>query len=118
MPTYQVPVIREPGFIDTDGVKTYPVHSDDVDLYTINWAKALATGETISTSTWVADGPTASSPGNTTTTTYTKATGSGDLENTITTSAGRTLVKSIRLAAVNGVVGTDYRAKRSPYVRS
>ena len=118
MPTYQVPIVREPGFIDADGVTTYPVNSADVDVYTINWAKALAAGETISTSAWVANGPSASSPGNTTTTTYTTATGSGDLENTITTSAGRTLVKSIRLAAVNGVVGSDYRAKRSPYVRS
>lgn len=118
MPTHQVPITREPGFIDVDGVKAYPVNRDDVDVYTIDWSKILATGETVSTSTWAADGPSTSLPGNTTTTAYVTATGEGDLKNTIVTSAARTLVRSIRLAAVNGRTGSDYRAHRSEYVRS
>ena len=78
----------------------------DVVDFTINWASVLATGETISTSTWTADtGITVDSNSKTTTTTTVWLSGGTvntpyKVYNTIVTSASRTFKRYIEVTIV------------------
>lgn len=101
MATYYQPKQRTEWFIDGDGVPTICQHRDAVKPHTVDWADALDASETISSSTWTANGVTTSSPGNTTTTTTVTVSGTdGSLTNTVVTSASRTLVRVLRFIGV------------------
>ena len=91
---------RNEFFTDKDGVRTAVKHVDEIKSYTIDWSRVLDASETISTSSWESSNVTTSSPTSTSTTTTVKVTGTdGHIQNTVVTSASRTLVEQIRFVA-------------------
>lgn len=93
-------------FKDFDGVLTTPKKHDETNSYSFDWTDRLH-DETISTSTWEADGITVNNSANTTTTTTVSVTGSGEAKNTIVTSASRTLIEKFRWIGVD-ISNADY----------
>ena len=96
MPTVYTKSPRRRSFTDINGLTAWHKDEDSVETYTIDWSDELGS-ETVSTSTWLMDGPTNDSDSSTTTTTsITVSKSGGTAKNTITTSGGRTLVKRLR----------------------
>lgn len=95
---YVEPSDRRGSFLDIDGKLAFYKDEDAITTYTLNYVDDLPAGETISASTWTADGVTVNSSSNTTTTTtVTIAKSGGEVKNTVTTSGGSKLIKRIRL---------------------
>lgn len=101
MSTLTKPKNRNEWFRDLDRVWTTSQHREETKSHTFDWADDLASGETISSSSWSASGVTTSSPSSSTTTTTVLVTGTnGALKNTVVTSAGQTLVLNLRFVGV------------------
>lgn len=83
-----------------DGIWTTSQHKDESQRHTVDWDGELASGETISSSSWEASGVTVTGAGNGSTTTYATVTGTnGTATNTVVTTGGavaRTLVRKLR----------------------
>ena len=105
MPTHRVQERRNVFFRDVDGMLSVARHEDEVAPVTLDYSDALDTGETVATSAWDADGVTLSGEATTTTTASATISGTdGEIQNTITTSAGRTLVQEMRVVGVSRTV--------------
>ena len=93
---------------DRDGILTIPKHHDSTEIYTLDWSDLLDPSETISSSSFTADGVTVSGAALTTPkTTITVADSGGSLTNTVVTSLGKTLVQNLRFADTEPT-GSDY----------
>lgn len=112
MPTLYLPLERSEWFKDKDGVWTTSKHTDEVKPYSFDYTDVLNSGETISTSSWDANGVTTSSPALATPVATVTVTGTdGSLQNTLVTSASRTLVYTYRFVGVpTGAGSRDYGA--------
>lgn len=108
--THIFPLERNRWFRDRDGVPATVKTEDEVVAIVLDWTDLLASGETISTSTWVDNGVTTSSRAIASLTTTCNVTGAdGETENTIVTSSSRTLQRVVRFYAPQGVSsGPDY----------
>ena len=96
MPTAKLRPERISAFYDKDGVLSWHKDQDSVESYTLDWADFLG-ADTISTSSWEADGIAVDSDSNTTTTTeVTVSKTGGTAKNTITTAGGYTYVRRVR----------------------
>lgn len=103
MPTHEVPKHRREYSTGIDGWPTISKHADESWRHTIDWSDELASGETISTSTWESGGVTLSAAGTTSTTSYVTVTGTGYAKNTVVTTGvtpARTLVRFANFAGV------------------
>ncbi len=104
MPTSTLPKYRQEFSKGIDDIPFTSKHRDDIARYTFDWANELASGETISTSAWAANGVTVSADSTTSTTTYATVTGTdGYVTNTVVTTGvtpARTLVKKMRFVGV------------------
>jgi hypothetical protein len=109
MSTYYEPLERNRWTVDGDGVPTITKTEDEVLSVPIDWTDRLASGETISTSTWTASGVTTSGAAETSQVTTIKVTGTnGYVINTVTTSAGQTLERRRNFVAPQGRLADDY----------
>jgi len=110
MPTYYEPPARRVFFTDGNNQVYAPKDEDTIISYTIDWSRLLST-DTIVTSTWTAEGGVSvGSPvsSNTTTTATSWVAGTdGKITNTITTTAGLTLQRSVAF--------NSYRSTRRDY---
>lgn len=94
-----------PQFVPTPGLQTQD--PNEVLDYTLNWSDWLPTGDTISTSVWVANtGLTVADGGHTTTTATVWVSGGTvcklyRVTNTITTAGGRTADKLLKIRILN-----------------
>lgn len=109
MPTVYTPLDRRAHYTDHDYLPTFVQHEDEVINYVIDWTDLL-NGETISTSTWTDDGVTSSSAAISGATTSANITDTdGEVENKITTSGSRTLIRRLRFRAPQWAdKATDY----------
>jgi len=115
MSTYYHQTERNEWFRGDDDLPTTSKHTDDTIPYTLDYSDMLNSGETISTSTWEADGPTltsgsiASGLGGSSKAAQITVNGHGKAKNTIVTSSSRTIVRSYRWEALlSGDVIVDY----------
>lgn len=111
MSSYLEPLERDRWFVDADGVVATSKHPDEVLKVPIDWTDALVSGETVSTSTWqnASGGLTTSSEALATPVATVFVTGTGSVENEITTSLGQTLIRKRRFYDNRGPkIGTDY----------
>jgi len=94
--------LRPHSWVGDQGVETVAKDTDSVDMYTVDWSGDLHEGETVSTSTWTYAGVRSSAAATITTTSATTTLSGtcGDAKNTVTTSAGRTLVHHLRFVPV------------------
>jgi hypothetical protein len=97
MPTAYIATRKEKFFVDVDGVLSAFQEPQGAQFFTIDWAEFLGE-DTIVTSAWQASGVTVSNNSATDTTVTAKITGSdGSVTNKITTAAGETHLRDIRL---------------------
>lgn len=110
MPTLRLTKRRVEGYLDRDGIHTYQQVNDETKPYTVDYSGDLGSGETISTSAWDTSGLSSSGAANTSTTTSITITGTNaEIENTVTTSTGRTLERKFRLEDARLPYTTDYQ---------
>ncbi len=101
MATTYVPQQRQRFFTGPRGRLAIEKDKDTVESFTLDWSRELASGETISTSSWSVSGAVEDSESNTTTTsTVTISKTGGEAECTVTTSASRTLVRTFDILEV------------------
>jgi hypothetical protein len=99
MPTLVVPEDRRTFSADADGIATVYRDPETVADYTIDWTRQLGS-DTIRVSTWTGDGLTITGEALTSQATSAFLTGEdGTVKNTITTAAGRTYVRRIRIVS-------------------
>jgi hypothetical protein len=93
---------RTPFFADAKGHLSVAKDLDSVQPYVLDWSDVLDAGETISTFTATAYGPTVDSSSSTdTTTTVTVSQTGGYVDHTVVTSDSRTLIKRLNIYPVD-----------------
>lgn len=108
MATFTRPTERREFQLDADGIPFVCQHEDEVKTHTIDWSDSLASGETISSSSWDSGGVTLSGATSGTTSTTVTVTGTdGFAENTVVTSASRTLVQALRFRPIANANWSD-----------
>lgn len=109
MSTFYEPLERNRWAVDGDGVPFTTKTADEVLTVPIDWTDRLASGETISSSSWEASGVTTSGASLATPVATVKVTGtSGYVVNTVVTSAGQTFQRTRRFVAPMGRTSDDY----------
>lgn len=98
MPSFYLPPEnRGLFFTDIDGKLAVYKDEDAVETYTLDFTDVLDSGDTIASVAYKADGVTLNSSSNTTTTiSMTVAKTGGDIQATVTTTAGAVLVRRLR----------------------
>ena len=106
--TFRHPLTRQSWFHDFDGVWSTVKTYDSKLTYTFDITDLLASGETISSVVWVANGPTLSSESTSSPQHTVTVLGSGEAEATITTSSSRIIVTNYRWIASDAAPLKDY----------
>lgn len=94
--TLFAPLVRTGYFTDRDGVANVCQRYDEITTLNIDWTDQLASGETVSSISYSASGPTTSSASLASPISTVTVTGSGELEITATLSTGRKLQRVVR----------------------
>lgn len=98
MAKLRVPLARNQWFRDHEGIWTFPQHKDATHIHTLDYSAAMdELGDTISSVAFTDQGVTTSSSSvSSNVVTVTVAGTDGYVENTLTTSGGRTMVYTYR----------------------
>lgn len=99
------PRVRSSHYRDVDGAMTTVIGDGELVALSVDWTDALASGETVSSVAYSASGPTVASVSLVTPVWSATVTGTGTIDVTATTSAGRKVLRTLRYVSPDCAVG-------------